>query len=136
MASGWIKGLARAIKENMDNNEQRPLKMKEVDKNMDAEQEITALSLKLDAAAKLLNLHPYNAHGHLQKQLQPISHKLIQPVHVLCPNSMECETANCNSRALHQAIQTQDISRVTLIKNSVIHENVFVLTGECLTCKT
>ena len=136
MASGWIKGLARAVKENIDENHQKPLKMKDVDKDMNAEQEITALGLKLDAFAKILNLHPYNKHGHLQKKLQPVSHKLIWPAYVLCPNSMECETVNCNSRALHQSIRSRDIPRVTLIKNSVIHNNVFVLTGECSTCKT
>ena len=78
MASGWIKGLARAVKENIDENHQKPLKMKDVDKDMNAEQEITALGLKLDAFAKILNLHPYNKHGHLQKKLQPVSHKLLQ----------------------------------------------------------
>ena len=111
-------------------------KMKDVDGYMNAEQEIAALSLKLDAFAKLLNLHPYDEHGHLQKKLQLISHKLIQPVYVLCPKSMECETVNCNSRALHQKTPTWDIPQVTLIKNSVIHNNVFVLTGECSNCKT
>ena len=49
VASGWIKGLARAVKENIDENQPKPLKMKDVDENMTAEQEITALGLKLDA---------------------------------------------------------------------------------------
>ena len=78
IASGWIEGLAWAVKENIDENHQKPMKMKDVDKDMNAEQEITALGLKLDAFAQLLNLHLYNKHGHLQKKLQPVSHKLLQ----------------------------------------------------------
>jgi hypothetical protein len=49
---------------------------------------------------------------------------------------MECETVNCNSRSLLQSTRTRDIPQVTLMKNSVIYDNVFVFTGECPTCKT
>ena len=134
--SGWIKGLARAIKKSIDQKQKRPLKMKNVAKEMDEEQEITAFGCKLDILAKLLDLHPYDEHGQLVDKLQPVSHKLIQPVHVLCPNSMECETASCNSRSLLQSTRTRDIPQVTLIKDSVIYDDVFVFTGECPTCKT
>ena len=101
--SGWMKGLARAVKKSIDQNQRKPLKMKNVVKVMDEEGEITAFSFKLDALAKLLDLHPYNEHGQLEDKLQSVSHKLIQPVHVLCPNLMECETASCNSRSLLQS---------------------------------
>ena len=134
--SGWMKGLARAVKKSIDQNQRKPLKMKNVAKGMDEEQEITTFSFKLDLLAKLLDLHPYNEHGQLVDKLQPVSHKLIQPVHVLCPNSMECETVNCNSRSLLQSTRTRDIPQVTLIKNSIIYDDVFVFTGECPTCKT
>ena len=77
--------------------------MKNVAKGMDEDQEITAFSNKLNILAKLLDLHSYDEDGQLEDQLQPISHKLIQLVHVLCPNSMECETASCNSRSLLQS---------------------------------
>jgi hypothetical protein len=134
--SGWMKGLARAVKKSIDQNQRKPLKMKNVAKGIDAEQEITAFSFKLDVLAKLLDLHPYNEHGQLEDKLQPVYHKLIQPVLVLCPNSMECETASCNSRSLLQSTRLRDIPQVTLIKNSVIYDEVFVFTGECPTCKT
>ena len=133
--SGWIKGLSRAIKNSIDQKQRKPLKMKNVTKGMDEEQEITAFGIKLDILAKLLDLHPYDEYGQLEDKLQPVSHKLIQPVHIICPNSMECETANCNSRSLLQRTRTRDIPQVTLIKNSVIYD-VFVFTGECPTCKT
>ena len=101
--SGWMKGLARAIKQSIDQNQRKPLKMKNVAKGMEEEEEITAFSFKLDALAKHLDLHPYNKQGQLEGKLLPVFHKLIQPVHVLCPNSMKCETANCNSRSLLQS---------------------------------
>ena len=56
MASGWIKGLAWAVKENIDENHQKPLKMKDVDEDMNAEQEITALGFKLDAFVHTINM--------------------------------------------------------------------------------
>jgi hypothetical protein len=122
--SGWMKCLAHAVKKSIDQNQRKPLKMENVEKNMDDKQEIMAFSLKLDAFARLLDLHPYNEHGQCQGKLQPVSHKLIQAVHVLCPNSMECETADCNSRSLLQNTRRRDIPEVTLIKDSVIYDNV------------
>jgi CxC5 like cysteine cluster associated with KDZ transposases len=133
---GWIKGLARAIKKSIDQNQRKPLKMKDVAKGMNEEEEITAFSSKLNSLAKILDLHPYNEHGQLEGKLQPVSHKLIQPVYILCPNSMECETANCSSRSLLQSTRTRDIPQVTLINDSVIYDDVFVFTGECPSCKT
>jgi hypothetical protein len=103
---------------------------------MDEEQETKALSLKLDGLSRLLNLHPYNDDGEFQGKLQPVSHKLIQPVHVICPNSMECETANCNGRSLLQTTATRDIPVVVLIKDNTIYDDVRVLTGQCSKCRT
>ena len=58
--SGWMKGLAHAIKQSIDQNQRKPLKMKNVAKGIEEEEEITAFSFKLDALAKHLDLHPYN----------------------------------------------------------------------------
>jgi hypothetical protein len=127
--SGWMKGLA-CVKKSIDQNQRKPLKMKNVAEEMDEEEEITAFSLKLNALTRLLDLHPYIEHRQPESKLQPISHKLIQPVDVLCPNSIKCETANCNSRSLLQNTRPRDVPQVTLIKDSVIY------TGECPTCKT
>ena len=126
--SGWIKGLARAVKKSIDQNQRKALKMKNVAKEINEAEENAAFSIKLNALTKLLDLHPYNEHGQLKGKLQP--------VHVLCPNLLECETAKCNSRSLLQNTHTRDIPQVTLIKDSVIYDDVFVFTGECPTCKT
>jgi len=135
-SSGWIKGLARALKKQVDENQKRPLKMKDVNKEMNKEEEIVALSLKLDSLTRVLHLHPYNSKGNFQGKLQPISHKLIQPVHVICPNALECPTVGCKSRSIHQITPTRDIPHVTLIRNAVMYQDVPVLTGQCPTCKT
>jgi len=106
-ASGWIKALAHSVKQQIDEHQKRPLKMKNVEKGMDEEQKITALSLKLDALARDLHLHPYDSNGKFQGKLQPISNKLIQPVHIICPDAMECQTLACKSRLLHQSTTIQ-----------------------------
>ena len=42
-----------------------------------------------------LNLAPYDDEDNYTGKLLPISHETIQPVHVICPSSMVCETATC-----------------------------------------
>jgi CxC5 like cysteine cluster associated with KDZ transposases len=110
--------------------------MKNVDNNADEEHITAAFGLRLDAFAKPLGLHPYDNNGEFQGRLNPVSHKTIQPVHVLCPIATECETQNCNGQSLLQNTATRDIPDVTLIKNSVMYKNVPVLTGQCSTCQT
>lgn len=135
-ATGWMNSLARALKKTIMENQGRPLKMKLVDEDMDEDQETKALSLKLDGLSRILTLHPYSDDGEFEGKLQPVSHKLIEPVHVICPNSMECETESCNGRSLLQTTATRDIPQVTLIKDNRMYDNVSVLTGQCPKCKT
>ena len=90
----------------------------------------------LDGLAKLLNLYPYNSDGEFQGKLKAVSYKSIKAAQVICPVSITCETASCNPRSLLQNMRLRDIPRVTLIKDSEIHENVQVLTGYCPSCDT
>ena len=110
--------------------------MKGMKKGVDAEQDITTLSLKLDSLAKLLHLHPFDSDEQFQGKLEPTSHKSIQPVHILCPDTMECQTLACKSHSLHQITPIRDIPHVTLIRGTIIYEDVPVLTGQCVSCKT
>jgi len=96
-------------------HQKRPLKMKGIEKYLNEEQEIKDLGVKLDSLENILKLYPYNSKGQFQSQLQTISHKLIQPVHVICPNSLECQTIGCKSQSLHQNTCIRDIPHVTLI---------------------
>ena len=66
-----FKGFAHAVTKSIDQNQRKPLKMKNVAKVMN-EGEITAFNLKLDALAKLLDLHPYNEYEQLEDKLQPV----------------------------------------------------------------
>jgi hypothetical protein len=53
------------------------------------------LAEKLDNLAKVLKLSPYTAKGKFKGKLKPISHAEIQPVLIICPNSIECEDMAC-----------------------------------------
>ena len=55
---------------------------------------------------------------------------------VICPRSTICEDINCEPRPLVQGTKPHDIPKVTLIKGTIIHKNVPLLTGQCPTCST
>ena len=83
-----------------------------------------------------LDLTPYDEQDAYMGKLLPISHKAIQPVHMMCPGSLVCGTATCRPRSLVQGTQKRDIPLVTLIKDHKIHKTDSVLTGKCPDCKT
>ena len=66
----------------------------------------------------------------------PVSHSEIQPVLVICPDSVVCQSINCEPHSLLQHIRDRDIPKVNLIKGNKIFENPSVLTGKCPSCKT
>ena len=92
-------------------------------------QKINLLGEKLDDFAKLLELYPYDKNGKFQGKLEPTSHKAIQPVLIICPNSAFCVTKQCKQRSLLQHNLSNDVPQVTLIKNTKIYTGVPVLTG-------
>ena len=79
---------------------------------------ITPLTVKLDKLMDVLKLNPFSKSGKLKKRLQPISHLEISAIHIICPQSMECEDIKCDPRGLHQATRDHDIPKVTLIKGN------------------
>jgi CxC5 like cysteine cluster associated with KDZ transposases len=131
--SGWIKALARALQEKLGDG-QKMLFKKNLE-NSESDQ-ITSIGEKLDGLTKALKLYPYDKHGQFQGKLKPISHSSIQAAQVICPNTAVCETITCNPRSLLQTTKVRDVPRVTLIKGSMIYDNVQVLTGRCPKCKT
>ena len=135
-ASAWMKSLARILKNTMGQDYTRMFKKEDNYKQIAEKQIITGLSMKLDAFAKKLKLHLYNEQGTFQCHLNPVSYQLIEPIHMICPKTVECETVACQFRSLLQVTKSQDIPKVTLIKGSKSYQNAHVLTGKCPTCQT
>jgi hypothetical protein len=135
-ASAWMKSLAHILKNTMGQEHTKLFKKEDNYRQMPEEQIITALSMKLDAFAKKIELHSYNEQGIFQGHLNPISYQSIEPIHMICPTTVECETVACQFRSLLQVTKTRDIPKVTLIKGSRSYNNTHVLTGKCPTCQT
>jgi len=133
--SGWIKCLARGLQERLDQDTDKLFNNQDIS-NMSDNDITKGISSKIDALAQVLHLYPYNSKGHFKGKLKPISYSSIQAVHVICPNSVVCETTSCKPRSLVQNTRLRDIPRATLIKGSSIYTNVQVLTGSCPTCQT
>ena len=133
--SGWLKCLARALQEKLEEDNTKLFKHYQENQLSDKEK-VDGVTEKLDGLAKLLNLYPYDSDGQFQGKLKAVSYKSIKAAQVICPHSITCETASCNPCSLLQNSRLRDIPRVTLIKGSDIYENVQVLTGYCPSCKT
>ena len=133
-AIGWIRSLARAIKDKLNTRgEQLFDAINESQKN---EELIIGLGLKLDSLAKLLKLYPYNKKGQFTGKLRQVSNKDIEPAHVICPDSVVCETLTCDPCSLLQWTRLRDVPLVSLIKNFNVYEGVPVLAGYCRQCET
>lgn len=135
-SSGWIRGLARALQDRLEENTKKLFKHQEAKSDKSDEQIIGDIGNKLDSLTKVLKLYPCDENGIFQGKLKAYSYESIQPAQVICPNAVVCETSTCNPRSLVQITKTRDIPKVTLIKGSHIYENVQVLTGKCPTCQT
>jgi CxC5 like cysteine cluster associated with KDZ transposases/CxC6 like cysteine cluster associated with KDZ transposases len=135
-ATSWIRALARPIRRRLEKSGDYLLDQDDVPTNQDDEQITVAVAMKLDQLAKILDLHPYNNAGKFTGKLKPISHKDIQPVHVICPDAVTCETMACKPRSLPMSTKIRDIPLVTLIKGFAVYDNVQVLAGYCDMCKT
>jgi hypothetical protein len=134
--SGWMKALARALEERLGKDVDRLFQKSEQKSTLNNNQVHNAIGTKLDGLSKLLGLYPYNAHGQRQRMLKPVSEKEIEPVYVICPASMECQTLSCKNRSLHLDTRDRDVPRVTLIKGTKIYDKIHVLSGKCPICQT
>jgi len=128
--------LARALQEHLGSKMDQLFQKHDIGKDMSHDQVLQVTSVKLISFAQLLHYYPVNQQGKFMGKLKPVSQKAIQPIHIICPSSVECETMTCNPRSLLQASKPRDIPRVTLIKNFTIHADVPVLTGKCSVFQT
>jgi hypothetical protein len=131
--TAWIRALVRPLRQRIEGD---VLKRQDLSHGMTDEQVTIAVAIKLDGFAKLLKLHPYDEAGKFTGRIASVSHRDINPVHVICPDAVVCETMTCKPRSLIMTTKPRDIPQVTLIKNFAIHEQVPVLAGHCDTCKT
>jgi hypothetical protein len=133
--TAWIRVLAQSIRQKLEAdidsvlNEDMPNRMQE-------EQITIAVAMKLNSMATLLRLYPFNKAGKFTGKLKPVSYEAIEPIHVVCPDAVVCQTMTCKPRSLLMTSKPRDIPYVTLIKGFKAYENVPVLAGSCDTCKT
>jgi hypothetical protein len=132
VAPGWIRSLSRAIMHRLKDDIKTVFCPGEYRSKQN--HQVTKLSIKLDAFAKLLNLTPYDHHGKFKERLCPVSYTAIQAVHAICPDSITCVDQQCASRALLQTTRPRDVPLITLIKDNVPYEDVPVLAGKCMQC--
>ena len=135
-ATAWIRVLARSLRKKLESDNTTILSESDVTDGMGDGQLTIAVAMKLDAMAKLLGLEPYNKARKYTGKLKPVSHKAIQPVHIICPDAVVCKTMSCKPRSLVMTAKPSDIPFVTLIKNFRTYEDVPVLAGSCNECKT
>jgi hypothetical protein len=135
-ATSWIRCLGSAVRKRLD--EQNVSLLSEYDMgDEDSEpKRNVAIGLKLDALARELGLCPIKKSGKFKGRLKAVSHKSIQPVYTLCPDTATCTTKACRKRALYQWTRPRDIPLVRLIKDFKVHEQVPVYLGHCKQCKT
>ncbi len=136
VATGWIRCLGYALNDRLKETNSHLLKASDLHTGITDEKVAIALGLKIDALAKLLDLHPCKTNGKFKRNLKPVSQEAIQPVHIVCPGTAVCQTYACNKNALYQWSRQRDIPLVRLIKNFSSYENVPVLSGYCKECKT
>ena len=122
-SSEWIRALAQSLIDRLE--EKFKGLFRESDQLENSENDfITPLTLKLDKLMDVLKLNPFSKSGKLKKKLQSISHQDITPIHLICPQSLECEDFKCDPCGLHQATRERDIPIVTLIKGNKIYKKV------------
>ena len=135
-SSGWIRALARSLNDRLEKKATNLFIDKELPETFSRDDLITPLSSKLNKLMDVLDLNPFSKSGKLKKRLQSVSHQEISAVHIICPQSMECEDLRCEPFGLHQATRERDIPKTTLIKGSKVYKNVAVLSGRCPKCQT
>ena len=83
--------MAKGVKSGFPGDARRIFKKN--DKPESDDDLVTSLAVMLDGLAKALKLSPFDDDDKFTGKLQPVSHELIQPVHVICPNAVVCLSA-------------------------------------------
>jgi hypothetical protein len=130
-ATGWIRNLGSAVNRKLEEENASLFNESDADAEGSAEKATIMLGLKLDALARVLGLYPVNKSGKFKGRLKPVSHKNIQAVYTLCPNTPTCRTVGCQKRALYQWTKPRDVPLVRMIKDFTVYDNTPVFSGHC-----
>jgi hypothetical protein len=98
--SGWIKGLAKAVVEQLGDDSNTLLRASDIQTHTFSDVITNTITSKLDGWSKILNLHPYDKYARFTGKLKPVSHADIEPAFVICLETMECKTEGCHARSL------------------------------------
>ena len=134
--SVWIKVLAQELDDRLGAARHTLFRREERSQDLTSDQMKNSIGIKLDVLSKVLHLHPYNGKGQFFGKLKPIWEQDIEPVHVICPISVDCETSTCQSHAILKHTRERDMPRVVLIKGTKIFDDVPVISGQCPKCLT
>jgi hypothetical protein len=94
--TGWIKALAHALHNKLEDQIHTLQRDDEKDAGDSNSGLINCVERKLDQFSKQLDSYPYNSGGKFQGKLKSISHAKIQPVLVICLDSIKCEEISCD----------------------------------------
>jgi hypothetical protein len=137
--SGWMKAFARALDGRLGADSKRLFKKHELKSGLEDDQRTTLIGMKLNGLSKLIGMDPYyrdESGRKMCKPLKAISEKEIEPVHLICPISMHCSSAQCDKHALLLDSRDRDVPRVTLIKGTKFYSECHLLSGICTNCGT
>ena len=132
--SGWILAMARALEGRLGKHADGLLKSG--DEVSTDKEKTKMIGGKLHALMGILRLDPYTDGTQECKPLGIISESAIEPAYMVCPQTMECQNASCNQRALHLGTRDRDVPLATLIKGTKICDNASILSGKCRKCET
>jgi hypothetical protein len=93
------------------------------------------LSLQIEGLAKLLGAFPQITRT--RHTFPPsYSSQSIEPIHLICSPSFECENAGCLPWSLLLTTRFRDVTSVHLIKGSQTYSYAYPLSGSCSECGT
>jgi hypothetical protein len=107
--TGWLIALSRALIDQLGSTASSLYDDDEKEDDLNSDDKVKLIAGKLNDMAVNLNITPYNDQDDYIGKLLPISHKAIQPVHMICPESLVCGTATCRPKSLVQDTRKRDI---------------------------
>ena len=103
-STGWMQALACAMQKRLGHDFHTLFSKDQKTAHMSKSAMTNTIGNKLNSLSKLLDLYPYDKQGEFQGKLKHVSKDDIEPVYMICPSAMECESMDCNSHSLRQTV--------------------------------